>query len=223
MAIKHPEWHPLGHPGYETAMSAANDMLLTRLAADPEFRASILADPRDLHRLLYAPFAPASHPEYAGTYRGEPGTSLERRVMGGPSVIDPGEVFGFLKASAVPGAIAHLLNDVRAEMASADAPWLKLRTLAYLFATFGAYHPFLDGNGHVQRTMFAAAALEMGLPLSNRFAIHPRSYDLLLGLVLEQYTRDEIRRGEWLTAVAEYVAQWLGGPFDAPGSGLAPL
>lgn len=62
-------------------------------------------------------------------------------------------------------------------------------TLAHLFSPFGFIHPFLDGNGHTQRALFGAAALEMGIPLSNRFAIHPRSYDFLLGHALENYSR----------------------------------
>lgn len=223
MATPHPEWHPLQDPTYDAVMTEANAVLLRELTEDPVLRAAILADPRVIHRRLYAPFAPASHPEYAGTYRGTPGTSLEHRVMGGPSVLKPGETVYFAQADLAPTATTKLMAEVRAQMAQVDTPWEQLSTLAYLFATFGAYHPFLDGNGHVQRVLFAAAALEMGLPLSNRFAIHPRSYDMLLGVALESYTRDASRRVEWLAAVAEYLAQWLAGPFDTPGSGLAPL
>jgi fido (protein-threonine AMPylation protein) len=144
-------------------------------------------------------------------------------VMGGPSVLVPGQMFGFLESKKVPAAMTRLTGEVRQAMVEADSDWARLSTLAYLFATFGFNHPFLDGNGHVQRALFAAAAIEMGIPLSNRFAIHPRSYDMLLAHALESYTRFPNRRVEWLSAIAEYLAQWLAGPFDAPGSGLAPL
>lgn len=40
-----------------------------------------------------------------------------------------------------------------------QAPYIKLLTLTYLFCWFGKIHPFLDGNGHDQRALFAAAAV----------------------------------------------------------------
>lgn len=223
MARKAPEWHPIEDPTYDVVMTAENTRLLSQLADDPALRASVLADPRDLHHALYAPFAPPTYPEYAGTYRGTLRSSLEERPMGAPSVIFPGENFGFITSKEVPAAMAQLVTDARQAMRDADGDWEKLATLAYIFAHFGLIHPFLDGNGHVQRALFAAAALEMDLPLSNRFAIHPRSYDMLLAHALESYTRLPSRRPEWLAAIAEYLAQWLAGPFDRPGSGLAPL
>ena len=42
----------------------------------------------------------------------------------------------------------------------------KLLGLTYSFSWFGKVHPFLDGNGHIQRALFAAMATEFGYPLS---------------------------------------------------------
>ncbi len=225
MANEFPSWHPEAHPDFDAAMTTASVEILDRLRDDPVFRSSILEDPQVLHRHLYKHFVPPSHPEYAGTYRGTLGTSLEHRIMGGPSVIQQGKTFNFREPAGVPDATERLLADVRTMIARAATPWEQLWALTNLFARFGAIHPFLDGNGHVQRALFSAAALEMGLQLSNRFAIHPRSYDFLLAFALETFTRSNTddQRSQWAMAVAEYLAQWLAGPFDAPGSGLPPL
>lgn len=74
---KHPpRWQAHATKDYDAAMSARCGQLLTEIVADPHRRQAILADPLDLHRELFAPFAPSDHPEYAGTYRGTPGTAL---------------------------------------------------------------------------------------------------------------------------------------------------
>ncbi|TIQ21929.1 MAG: Fic family protein [Mesorhizobium sp.] len=93
----------------------------------------------------------------------------------------------------------------------------RLIALTYTFCWFGKIHPFLDGNGHVQRAIFAAMATDFGYPLSARFAIHPRPYDRLLATALEIFTRAPTgREDEELGLVAEYLAFFLDGPFNAP-------
>ncbi|MCA0367941.1 MAG: Fic family protein [Proteobacteria bacterium] len=223
MTIKHPEWHPQRHPEFDAQMTVESATLLQQLQTDPSYRRACLDDPRLVHRQLYAVFAPATHPEYAGVYRGAPGSSLAFRVMGGPSVITDGETFNFMAPAAVHPAMQRLVVTVRDRIDTLSQPWDQLVTLSYLFSQFGFIHPFLDGNGHVQRSLFAAAALEMDLPLSKRFAIHPRSYDFLLAHALENYSCRSDHRPQWLSAVAEYIVQWVDGPFDAPGMGMAPL
>ena len=89
--------------------------------------------------------------------------------------------------------------------------------LAYAFCRFGKIHPFIDGNGHVQRAVFAVMATEFGFPLSPRFAIHPRPFDRLLAAALELFGRaPEDEEQEDLGLVAEYLAFFLDGPFNAP-------
>ncbi|WP_284274061.1 hypothetical protein [Bradyrhizobium iriomotense] len=43
------------------------------------------------------------------------------------------------------------------------------------------WNPFLDGNGHVQRAIFAAMATNFGYAPSPRFVIHARPFDRLPG------------------------------------------
>jgi len=134
-----------------------------------------------------------------------------------------GKHFDFRPPSQVLGDIQSLLTaiNVGIEKLGSASNYDKLDHLSNMFCQFGAIHPFLDGNGHVQRALFAASALELGIPLSNRFAIHPRTYDGLLAFPLEMYTRSPSNQvDQWRAMVAEYLANWLGGQFDAPGMGM---
>ena len=67
-----PGWSAHLASGYDDAMTALCDRLLAGIVADPGRRKVIVADPRDLHRELFASFRPADYPEYAGTYRSVP-------------------------------------------------------------------------------------------------------------------------------------------------------
>ena len=93
----------------------------------------------------------------------------------------------------------------------------KLLALAYTFCRFGQIHPFLDGNGHVQRAVFVVMATEFGFLLSPRFVIHPRPFDRLLAVALENFGRaPEDEEQEDLGLVAEYLGFFLDGSFNAP-------
>jgi hypothetical protein len=60
-------------------------------------------------------------------------------------------------------------------------------------------------------------AMDFGYPLSKRFAIHPRPYDRLLARGLEIFTRAPTsRENEELGLIAEYLAFFVDGPFNAP-------
>ena len=80
------EWQAYRMPNYDTEMERTCGALQQRIIADPEFRTSILVDPRDLHRSLFSAFTPPGFEEYAGTYRGTVGTTLEARRPGAPSL-----------------------------------------------------------------------------------------------------------------------------------------
>jgi len=72
-------------------------------------------------------------------------------------------------------------------------------------------------NRHLQRAIFAATATDFDYPLSLRFAIHPRPFDRLLATALEIFTRARAgKENEELALVAEYIAFFLDGPFNAP-------
>ncbi len=51
-------WQAHTAPGYDSAMTTRCSALLQEIVSDPLRRRAILADPRDLHRELFAPFAP---------------------------------------------------------------------------------------------------------------------------------------------------------------------
>ena len=206
-----PEWQAYTMPNYEAVMTQACATLQQRILADPAYRSEILTDPRDLHRALFAEFTPPGYPEYAGTYRGTAGTSLEGRRSGAPQIFSPQKSFSFDEPDNVAAGLDFMLSEVRRELTPA------------LFGWFGKIHPFLDGNGHIQRALFAAAATELAIPLAGRFAIHPRPFDRLLAWPLEMFTRAAPdQREHFLAMVAEYLCSWLAGPFDLPASGIAP-
>lgn len=221
-----PEWQAYSMPDYHAVMTATCAALQQRIGADAAYRSSILTDPRDLHRTLFAAFTPSGYPEYAGTYRGTVGTSLEGRRSGAPQLFTPQKSFSFEEPEDVEAQLNFMLAEVRRELvpAKSAAPYLQLLTLTHLFCWFGKIHPFLDGNGHIQRALFAAATVEMGIPLAARFAIHPRPFDSLLAWPLELFTKasTEQQRKPFIGMIAEYLSSWLAGPFDLPASGIAP-
>lgn len=224
MQSNFPPWEPEQEADFDSTMATASANILRRVQNDGEFRAAVLADPRDLHNALYSPFAPSAYSYYAGNYRGTQNTALEHREAFAPSLIVRGGTFQFIPAADVASSMQQLLPQLHQMRSVASSRWDKLFALTCSFVQFGKIHPFLNGNGHVQRVLFAAGAFDLGIPLSKRFAVHPRSYDRLLAYALECFTRSrsDDSASDWAMAVAEYLAQWLGGPFDSPGSGLPP-
>ena len=217
-----PPWQAHNMSDFDMAMGARCAELLEQVRADAKVRHWILSDPRELHKNLFFPFAPPTNTEYAGTYRGTPGTTLQNRRMSAQSELQPGAQFEFVSPAEVPVRMQNLLAETSRllEDHSADDTG-KLIALSYTFCWFGKVHPFLDGNGHIQRAIFAAMATEFGFPLSKRFAIHPRPYDRLLATALEIFTRSPAgdENGE-LALVAEYLGFFLDGSFEAPRKNL---
>ena len=89
-------------------MTAMCHRLLAEIAADSGRRTAIMADLRELHRELFADFAPADYPEYAGTYRGMPDTALANVRMSAPSQIDPEVMYEFCPPREVPWHMKEL-------------------------------------------------------------------------------------------------------------------
>ena len=218
MTSSPPPWQAHNAADYDSTMTARCTSLLTEIIVDPERRQAILSDPRDLHRELFASFAPPNHGEYAGSSRGTLKTSLTNRRISAVRQMEPGSEFEFCLPAEVPARVDRLLLQTRGCLGDASADdFGKLIALTYTFCWFGKIHPFLDGNGHVQRAIFAAMATEFGYPLSARFVIHPRPYDRLLATALEIFTCAPIgKENEELGLVAEYLAFFLDGPFNAP-------
>lgn len=218
MTSSPPLWQAHAAPAYDSTMTTRSAVLLADIIANPKRRQAILSDPRDLHHELFASFAPPGHGEYAGAYRGTVVTSLANRRISSDSQIETGKQYEFCLPAEVPARMNQLLQQTRDLLGDASTDdFGKLIALTYTFCWFGKIHPFLDGNGHVQRAIFAAMATEFGYPLSARFAIHPRPYDRLLATALEIFTRAPVgeENGE-LGLVAEYLAFFLDGPFNAP-------
>jgi fido (protein-threonine AMPylation protein) len=222
MVKQPPPWQAHNISDFDMVMSERCSELLVQVRADAKVRNWILSDPRGLHKNLFFRFAPPTCTEYAGTYRGTPGTTLKSRRMSAKSELQPGGEFEFVNPAEVPARMQDLLAETSSllEDSSADDTG-KLIALSYTFCWFGKVHPFLDGNGHIQRAIFAAMAIEFGFLISKRFAIHPRPYDRLLATALEIFTRSPAgdENGE-LALVAEYLGFFLDGSFDAPRKNL---
>ena len=70
MTSSPPLWQAHAAAAYDSTMTTRCAALLAEIVADPNRRQAIFSDPRDLHRELFASFAPPDHGEYAGAYRG---------------------------------------------------------------------------------------------------------------------------------------------------------
>lgn len=81
-------WQAHTAPGYDSVMATCCSALLDEIVSDPSRRRAILADPRDLHRELFAPFVPPGHADYAGGYRGTSGTALTGRRISAESQLE---------------------------------------------------------------------------------------------------------------------------------------
>ncbi|PIT04471.1 hypothetical protein TSA1_29720 [Bradyrhizobium nitroreducens] len=197
-------------------MRARCDALVRDILINKERRDLVLRDPCAIHRELFASLTPDGYPEYAGTYRGQPGTTLEGREISGPSLLAPGKTFLFTSSTHVPDKMAELVDYVSWAIASTpENADQRLGSLAKTFGLFGCIHPFLDGNGHVQRVIFAAMATAFGIPLSGRFSIHPRPYDMLLMTMLELFTRNSGGQDD-INRVGEYLRFFLDGVYALP-------
>jgi hypothetical protein len=142
MAKLPPAWQAHHATDYDSAMTARCTALLAQIISDPARRRDILADPRNLHHELLASFAPPGHDEYAGTYRGTPGTSLANRRIFSESLMEPAGQYEFCLPGQVPARINQLLEHTLAWLANTKADdYGKLLGLAYTFCWFGKIHP----------------------------------------------------------------------------------
>jgi fido (protein-threonine AMPylation protein) len=204
-AADYPEWQAHLAPFYDDLMNARCEEIMQALRADNGFRQEVRTNPRVLHKLLFEQFTPPNFAEYAGTYRGTPGTSLEGRVAAAKSVVD-GEVYKFVPPSDVLQYMDAMAANVAEFVKEASDHQQRLTALSWQFAWIGKIHPFLDGNGHLQRALFAALALELGYELSSRFAIHPRPFGRLFAVALEMFARAPNGTStEQLDLVSEYL------------------
>jgi fido (protein-threonine AMPylation protein) len=202
-----PGWNPAALPQYEAVIGPRSRAVQARAVADRGWRLAALADPRIVHAELFEGLTPPEHPEFAGGYRGTPGTALEHKRAGQPSPLNPGEVYAYLPPEQVAGQMAQISALTLRMFGQPLTAAQQRQALAWSFGWFGSTHPFVDGNGHVQRALFVAQASEFGLELDPRWTVHPRPYDRLLGIALEMFARQGERAG--LGLVSEYLALFV--------------
>jgi fido (protein-threonine AMPylation protein) len=184
--------------------------ILARIATDHANRRQLLANPRLLHHELFQQFTPPGCVEYAGTYRGAPGTTLEGRAIHIDSQLRESETFELMPARHVEEGMDYLHQTLAREMEKACTKEQRITLLAMHFALFGRIHPFLDGNGHVQRLLFASLAAELGLSLSPKFAVHPRPFGRLLAIALELFSTAELSAAaRHVDVIQEYLTFWI--------------
>jgi fido (protein-threonine AMPylation protein) len=201
------KWTPHELATYDSILEMACATEFRRLAgASSQERLKFICDTREVHARLYAPLAPAEHPEYAGTYRGTAGTTLEGRRSGVLREDD-----GTFQEFAAPEKVATLLKMVGDQakkvfdLPSNTSGNIVLAEIVRLFYFFGLVHPYLDGNGHVQRLIFAACVMERGsLQLSKAWTIHPRPYDIEIKMAFEAPTTNA-RLAALYEVLAAYV------------------
>ena len=184
-----PPWHPEDHPGYDGILAGPSAAALSALlGGGPASAECFLRDTRDVHRELYLSLTPPGFPEYAGTYRGEPGTALEDRECSAPGITKE-EPTTFVAAARVATMLASGLSPAINALVSAtgsEPPDQLFLRAVKVFRIFGMIHPYLDGNGHIQRLAFAAAiAQRPELTLLPSWTIHPRPYDVDLAIAFE--------------------------------------
>jgi hypothetical protein len=186
----YPAWRPETLPNYDTDLLPACMTVLDALTqGTSQDRLAFVLDPRNAHAALYRTLTPPSYPEYAGTYRGTPGTSLEARMLTAMS-----QTGGPVQPFSEPEFVHGLMNGVYATLVKqtfATAGTANLSTfvgeLTNVFYWLGRIHPFLDGNGHIQRLVFLAGAIERGAyPLARALTVHPNGFGLELAEALEQ-------------------------------------
>jgi hypothetical protein len=121
MAKLPPTWQVHHATNYDSAMTGRCTALLGQIISDPARRWDILADPRNLHRELFASFAPPGQDQYAGTYRGTSGTALASRRISSERLIEPAGQYEFWLPGEVPARINQLLEHTHAWLADTKA------------------------------------------------------------------------------------------------------
>lgn len=188
--MTHPEWHPEQNPEYDSLLKAPSATeLSTLLSGDVSAAKAFMLDTRRVHQKLYAPLTPPGYQEYAGTYRGTKGTTLQDRRIHAQAVTKEG-VIEFINPEKVSAFLDNHFKEAVDQLLcapSTDSPDQLFGRAAKVFYIFGLIHPYLNGNGHIQRLLFAAAVAQHSqLELLPSWTIHPRPYDIEMARAFEQ-------------------------------------
>jgi len=195
---RYPEWATDEHPEYHARLERASMALLEELRAAPSSeRRRFALDPREAHKRLYLAVTPDGYPEYAGTYRGTKDTPLELRHVELVSHTGrtPEQVqIPSLVLQDMENSYGRRVNEYFDNVARLTIPQVR-QNAATIFYLFGRIHPFLDGNGHIQRLVFAACMFERcDLVLNPKWTVHPRPYGYEFADAVEGHALGEALR-----------------------------
>jgi Fic family protein len=162
-------------PDREFVQRCARALEDLRAMSDVDLLAA-LADPRQLHGTLHRDLAPAGSPELAGNFRGSDFATLRDAIVF-YSFNDTEGTTSIAGPHRVPELMAQYAGLVREHglrrFATVDE---KLSMVAAIMAFFGAIHPFVDGNGLVQRLTAQCLLERGGLVMAPAWRVHPCPY-----------------------------------------------
>lgn len=190
---RYPEWTPETNQEYDELLSERCARLIGPLKNNAEDRNQFFEDPRAIHHQLYRDLTPVNFTEYAGNYRGSHYPSLNQRITLADSDYPGNPQYRFLNPEYVSDQMASFSEDLLRELPGLRTSPIGERTafLTHTFLCFGYIHPFLNGNGHVQRIMFELIALELGFRPNEKWSVHPRPYGDLLSIGMELYSKNQ--------------------------------
>ena len=151
-----PKWEYTKHPQYADVGARSVALLIELRTGKINFQAAA-EDTRPYHDHLYQTVIPKGFAYYAGHYRGEDFPCLKHREV---------EINGRRGSPPrkVRGELGSLMTVIRDGFKAADelfAPGSKhpreeqvyrlVRFACKIFSEFGKIHPYLNGNGHMQR------------------------------------------------------------------------
>lgn len=187
-----PPWSIKDHPRAAEYLGRAAQGILERLrTGSGEDRLAFLCDTRAVHRELFAPLTPEGYAAYAGSYRGEAGSVLEHRkaAIHYKNIEGLKERYPALNPAEVIPYMATLEDFIRETFLAAEGfdTDIYFTRMVRIFGMFSKIHPYLDGNGHISRTMMILLAERRGIEVSPTWTIHPRPYGIEMAIAFEHY------------------------------------
>jgi len=201
-----PRWDARSRPGaYLLLAQSCANVLSELLSASRAERVAFLIDTRSVHRRIFLQLTPDGFDVYAGTYRGEPSTPLERRfaVIRHRSSRRPFRQVRLVHPARVATQMDWLAGYITETFSRQWDDEGILWRCARIFREFLEIHPYLDGNGQLSRIMMHIMAHDSGMSVSANWTLHVRPYDSAMGYCLRRYrNHPELLVG--------YLKRWFG-------------
>jgi fido (protein-threonine AMPylation protein) len=204
----HPRWdlRTASTTGLSGRARLALDDLLN---AEARAQLSTIQDTRNVHQSLFLPTTPKDGEVYAGTYRGTPGTFLEdRRSHVRAGSIAPRRIDKNAPPHRIEERMASLGEYIEETWNSPSDIVVYYLHAVRIFHRFVDIHPYVDGNGHTARLIFAALLHHRSIALRPTWTIHPRPYSNAISLVIQLYSAHP-------DLLALYLGKWVGGGLRA--------